>query len=305
MKLRGIGYACMNATLGLSTNHKFRLANLTIERLRDAVGQNLDALETILPWNAERGIRLFRVGSELIPFASHQQFTFDWRAEFGERMRAIGALARGLGIRLSMHPGQYTLLNSPRPEVNQRAIDELQWAAEAMEILDPETGTIVLHVGGMYGDKLAAEERFTESFHQLSPLVKRFLVLENDDTTWALSDVLPLCQQLGIPLVFDIYHHKCLPKSGDWKAGLTDQLEQVAATWGGRVPKIHLSSKGERGRGAHADLISAEDFEEIKAIMADVRPADAPYDIMVEAKLKDIAVLEVMGEGKMPTNFHL
>ena len=103
-----LGYPTQNLTLPASTNRTLRLANLgDAEKVRALVWENLLGLETILQWDAEHGINLFRIGQSLIPFASHPAFPYDWEAEHGEDLREIGELARSLGIRLSMHPGQF------------------------------------------------------------------------------------------------------------------------------------------------------------------------------------------------------
>src|SRR5215218_8261735 len=121
-----LGYPTQNLTIPASTNRTLRLANLTdIEKVRGLVRANVADLKTILRWNAVHGVGLFRMGQNLIPFASHPAFPYDWEAEHGDDLRAAGELARDLGIRLSMHPGQYINPGSLKPEVAGRSLKEL------------------------------------------------------------------------------------------------------------------------------------------------------------------------------------
>ena len=116
-----LGYATQNLTIPASTNRTLRLANLqNAGKVRGLVRQNIADLRRIVRWNAEHGIDLFRIGQSLIPFASHPEFPYDWEEEHGEELRSAGELARSLGIRLSMHPGQYINPASPKPQTVER-----------------------------------------------------------------------------------------------------------------------------------------------------------------------------------------
>ncbi len=294
MYLRYLGYACKNVTLGVNTGASFRLASLTDERVATTVAQNLDAIEQLIRWNVAHGIHFLRLSSDVIPFASHPAFTFDWRAAFAGRLAEIRALAAAHGVRLTMHPGQFTVLSSPRPEVVEAALAELAWQADFLHALDPDEGTLTLHVGGAYGDKPSAIERFAQNFARLTPRAQQLLILENDDKVYHADDVLPLCERLGVPMVFDHFHHRLYHAPGRLEAGLLEMLERVVATWQGRVPKFHLSSAREGGpRTAHADFVREHDLEVFSGLMEQVGEA-APYDIMLEAKQKDGAVLPLL-----------
>jgi hypothetical protein len=109
------GYPTQNLTIPASTNRTLRLAGLVdVEKVKGLVRENIADLKRILRWNAEHGVGLFRMGQNLIPFASHPAFPYDWETEHGEALREPGELARDLGIRLSMHPGQYINPGSPK-----------------------------------------------------------------------------------------------------------------------------------------------------------------------------------------------
>jgi UV DNA damage endonuclease len=290
MKLRHIGYACINICLDETTNHTFRLSKLSEEQARVTIAKNLDSLQKILAWNVTQGIKLFRVGSSTIPFASHPMFTLDWENVFKDKLLEIRRYVQENGLRLSMHPGQYTVLNSLNMKVVEDSVRELDWQARLISTLDPAQGLLVLHVGGAYGDKQASLSRFGENFHQyLTPLVQQRLTLENDDTTFSTDDVLPLCRKLGIPLVFDLFHHKCYHTGDDWQDGLAEKLELIVDTWKGKVPKLHLSSQKPGTRTSHADLIEQRDFDELQDWMDRIHEGGV-YDLMIEAKLKEQAV---------------
>jgi UV DNA damage endonuclease len=290
MKLRYIGYACINIGLDETTNHTFRLSNLSEEQAMITIARNLESLQKILSWNVSQGIKLFRVGSSIIPFASHPLFTLDWENAFKEKLGEIHRFVQANGLRLSMHPGQYTVLNSLNQKVIDDSVRELEWQAKLINILDPVQGLLVLHVGGAYGDKQTAIARFEENFHKsLSPQVQQRLTMENDDTTFSADDVLPLCHRLGIPMIFDLFHHKCLHTGEDWQDGLTEKLELVIDTWKGKVPKLHLSSQKPGTRTSHADFIEQHDFDELQDWMEHVQ-TEGVYDLMIEAKLKEKAV---------------
>ncbi len=298
LNLRHLGYVGQNLTLKETTGRTLRLANLTAERVREVTALNLGALRTILEWNVAHGIHFFRVGSSIVPFASHPAFPLDWRAEFDAPLADIRAFAETHDLRLSMHPGQYTVLNSPNPNIVTRAVAELEYHAQFLEAVDPGSGTMTLHIGGLYGEREVALARFGEGFARHSPEAQARLTLENDDKIYGIRDVLELGEALGIPVIFDLFHHKCNPGFTDWREDLQPLLERVVRSWGERVPKLHLSSPREPGKIAHADTIAEEDLRELEALMADV-PGDAPYDVMLEAKLKDVALLKLLETPKL------
>ncbi len=167
------GYPAQNLTLPATTNRTLRLASLAdAEKLRALVWENLLGLETIIRWNAERGIGLFRMGQGLIPFASHPTFPYDWPEEHGDDLRELGALARSLGVRLSMHPGQFINPGSPNPETARRSIDELLYATRVFDLMGNDDAVVVLHLGGAYDDRPAAVARFVEALEPREEILR-------------------------------------------------------------------------------------------------------------------------------------
>jgi len=187
-----------------------------------------------------------------------------------------------------MHPGQYTVLNSPREDVVAAAFAELSYHASFMDAMGLGSDSkIVLHVGGVYGDKATSTRRFRESFENLPANVRRRLVLENDERSYGVEDVLDLCRSLQIPLVFDYLHHRAY--SGHEPDTAT--LREVFKTWAesdGR-PKLHYSTQRRGARkGAHADMVDAKDFLHFLNFLP-----GGNVDVMLEAKAKDKALLKL------------
>ena len=302
MRLRHLGYACINTTLG-TKSRTVRLANLRTETVIPVVVQNLDDVLAALRWNVAHGIRFFRVSSDLVPFGPLEQFPFDWAEAFDWQFRQIRRLVKAEGLRVTSHPGQYTVLNSPREKVVADSVDELDFQAQVLKRMDPK-GTMTLHVGGAYGDKAAALDRFAENLGRLSDDARARLAIENDDTTYTLAETVGLAERTGLPVIVDLFHHLLNPGteaaggSEDptprvWDDGLVGLLDRAMATWGTRPPKLHLSSHKPGTRTGHADYLDMDDVDRLVGLMDQVGAPDAPYDLMLEAKKKELAVLEV------------
>ena len=301
MQLRHLGYACINTALG-TKSRTVRLANLRTEAVIPVVVQNLDDVLRSLRWNVDHGIRFMRVSSDLIPFGPLPAFPFDWTEAFDWQFREIRRLVKAEGLRVTSHPGQYTVLNSPRPDVVDNSIDELDFQAQVLKRMDPK-GTMTLHVGGAYGDKESAMDRFAQNVERLSDDARARLALENDDTTYTLAETVALAERTGLPVIVDLFHHLLNPGTEPVEEGgsrpdlpddeLVELLDRAMATWGRRVPKLHLSSHKPGTRTGHADYLDMDDVDRLLALMDRVGSADAPYDVMLEAKKKEQAVLEV------------
>ena len=283
-----LGYPAQNLTIPETTNRTLRMKSLRdVERLKTLIRENITGLKNILGWNAERGIGLFRIGQDLVPFASHPAFPYDWESEHGGELREAGDLARKLGVRLSMHPGQYIQPASPRPEVAERGIAELRYTARVFDLMCAHDAATVLHMGGAHGDKLGTATRFVEAMRPHVDILG-YLALENDERTWTASEVVEASRALNIPAIIDSFHHGLNP------GGLTlrEALDLSLPTWETRAirPKLHISSQDPDKRpGGHAYSVNARDWEELLAALGG---RDA--DVMVEAKGKEQA-LAVMG----------
>lgn len=280
-----LGYPTQNLTIPAGTNRTLRLASLSdAEKVKGLVRENIAGLVKVLRWNAERGVGLFRVGQSLIPFASHPAFPYDWEAEHGEELRGAGDLARSLGIRVSMHPGQYIQPGSLRPEVVGRGLTELRYVSRVLDLIGGPDSVLVLHMGGAYEDRPATARRFVEVMRPETDVL-RYLALENDERIWTVAEIVATANALGIPAITDTLHHALNP------GGLTleEALDLSLPTWEvrGARPKLHLSSQDPaKQAGAHAYSVDVADWH---ALVRALGGRDA--DVMIEAKGKEQALI--------------
>ncbi len=283
-----IGYPCNNLTLGVSAARTFRLAAYGPERLLATIDANLDALDQYLAWNREYGIRYFRISSGTIPFASHPVMDVPWQDLRADRLAQIGATLRADGVRVNVHPGQYTLINSTRPDVVAASIAELIYHTELLDLMGlDDTNKVQIHVGGVYGDKPAAIDRFVEQWHLLPERVKARLVIENDERHFALADTLQIHERVGLPVLFDTFHHDLKPEG----IGASEALDLACATWEGHgAPMLDYSSQDVTKRpGAHTSSIDLDDFERFLDLLG-----QQEADVMLEIKDKEQSALRAM-----------
>jgi UV DNA damage endonuclease len=290
--LARLGFVASVLGEDLSASRTCRLRNATEERLRGLIAENLAALERVFSFLERRRIHLYRITSNLVPFASHPVNTIRWWDEYADTFTRLGATMRRVGIRVSTHPGQYTVINSPHGAIVRAAVAELVYHATLLDAFGADTSCkIVVHIGGLYGgSEREATERFIAVAKGLPGAVLRRLVVENDDRLFDAEAALHVGRAVGIPVVFDWLHHQAHP----CRRPAPDVLGEIFSTWTsahGR-PKIHLSSQAAGGPvGAHADYVDPADM------MAFLRLAPpAPFDCMLEAKQKERAVLRLRDE---------
>jgi len=230
----------------------------------------------------------------LVPLATHPLLRgWDWPAELAGELAETGRAMRDYGLLISSHPGQYTVLNSTSDRVVEASLRDLEYHARLHQMLDHgSVGRIILHVGGGQGGRPAALARFRRNAARLPEAVRSRLALENDDTVFGTGDVLPLCEELGLPMVLDIHHHLILPAGAD----LRDVLRRVFATWPrGETPKVHVSSpKDEAAPRAHADYVNPDQFRSFLSLAVEL--GAGPFNVMVEAKRKDEAALRLASD---------
>jgi UV DNA damage endonuclease len=234
------------------------------------------------------GIGAFRITSPLFPRMTHPEVGYALddlpQAEaIASRMDAVKTFVQAQGIRLSFHPDQFVVLSSPHDHVVENSVRELNYHALLAEMVGADV--INIHGGGVYGDKKTALIRFAEAFKRLPENVAARLSIENDDVSYTVADLLPVCAELGLPLVYDVHHHRCNPDGLDE----CEATDLAATTWRGREPYCHISSPREGWNSnpkPHADYID---------------PADVPQcwhgramTVDVEAKAKELAVVRLM-----------
>lgn len=286
-----IGYACLALAVPGSAMKNCTLKNAGPDHLLALIQYNLEALEKLIEYNIAQGILLFRISSDLIPFGSSLAMDLPWREVNRARLARIGALINDSGMRVSMHPGQYTVLNSPDEGVVQRAVADLAYHTGVLDGLGVGSqGKIILHLGGVYGDKASAIQRFIERYQELDPAIKRRLVLENDDRLFNIEDILQAQASGGFPVVYDNLHNAVNP-SGQSLAD-RDWIKLARSTWKPEdgPQKIHYSQQSPAKRiGAHSQSIQAGLFLEFYKEVEDLE-----VDIMLEVKDKNLSAVKCL-----------
>lgn len=263
-----------------------------LDRVSEICLQNAENLVAALHSVARMGIGAFRILSSFFPRYTHPEVGYvledlpDAKSIL-KILKQVNRRRREKNIRLSFHPDQFVVLNSPREEVVRKSVAEIEYHATLATLVGAEV--INIHAGGGYGDKPASLKRFERGFVLLSTQAQQRLTLENDDVLYTPADLLPLCRDLRIPLVYDVHHHRCNPDS----LSVEDATAQAMETWTLRKqePYFHLSSPkhGWTGRDPkpHADYIDPADIPDF---WRDI----GPFTVDVEAKHKEKAVVKLM-----------
>jgi UV DNA damage endonuclease len=253
------------------------------------VESNLECLEKILEYNVEHELLFFRISSDLIPFASHPICTIKWQEIFASKLKELGTYVKNRDIRISMHPDQFVLINSPSEDLFKRSVAELQYHADVLDSMQlDQSAKIQIHVGGVYGDKKVSTQRFIERYHLLPDAIKQRLVIENDDRLFSVLDCSQIHQATGIPILFDNFHHALL-NNGE---SLQEAMDTCFKTWRDKdgLPMIDYSSQAPDERvGKHTFSIDEGDFV---AFLKESKNYD--FDLMLEIKDKENSALKAL-----------
>lgn len=254
-------------------------------------------------WNNKYGIKFMRLSSEIFPFASHDVYGYKLAPFAADVLQEAGKVIAKLGHRVTTHPGQFTQLGSPRKQVIDAAIRDLQYHDEMLSLLklppqQDRDAVMILHMGGVFGSKPDTLARFREAYNKLPQSVQNRLVLENDDVCWTVHDLLPICQELNIPLVLDYHHHNILFNSDELREGTEDigkLYDEIAETWRRKniTQKMHYSEPTPAA-------ITARQRRKHSPRVATLPPCADTMDLMIEAKDKEQAVFELMRIFKLP-----
>jgi len=251
---------------------------------------NVRDLIEIIKWNHKQGINVYRMSSSMFPWMSEYELTDlpNWQT-ISNLLKGAGTLVQKYGQRVGFHPGQFCVLPSPTPKVVTSAIRELDQSAlilDSMGLPQNHTYSMNIHVGGSYGDKDAAKQRFVENFKRLSPSAQARLVLENDDkpAQYGVEDLYEIYEKTNIPITFDYHHHRCYEDPMSEEAA----LKLCATTWPKGIRQLcHYSSSKKLNEDdsailrAHADYV----YEKIETYNMDI-------DIELEVKAKELALLK-------------
>lgn len=289
-----IGYACIPVTIKATNNRKLLLKNYNESRLENLISENLNDLKFILHENRLHDINLFRISANIIPLASHPVNTFNWQSHFKSTLLGIGDYIKLNNMRVSMHADHFTVLNSKDNDVVKKSINDLNYLCNFLSSLNIDySHKIILHIGGLYGDKISAKKRFIENFKYLNDDAQKRIVIENDERNFSIYDVLEISSALNIPVVYDNLHNIC---HGDNSLSHREIYTMVIKTWkniDGNM-KVHYSQQDlKKTKGSHSKTIFIEDFlhyyNEIK---------DFNSDIMLEVKDKDISAIKCINSLK-------
>lgn len=286
-----IGYPCINRTVDCTANSTFRLKSYSENRIKDSIKNNLSCLRKILQFNLEHRLLFFRISSDLIPFASHPINKFNWQTYFQEDFEEIGAFIIKNRMRISMHPDQFTLINSLKEEILERSKKELIYHAKILDLMKLDTSAkIQIHVGGAYGEKQKSIERFIKRFNELNHSVVQRLVIENDDKLYDLNDCLKINAEIHIPILFDNFHNKLHNSTTQTKQ---ESFKLAVKTWNEKrdgIPMVDYSSKKVHGSPRqHAETINIEDFD---LFLKQTIPFD--FDVMLEIKDKEKSAIKAV-----------
>ena len=287
--MMNLGYACINMSMGkkVTTNRamvKKTFQTKGLDYVSELALANAKDIIKILEWNRMNGIKLFRLSSAIIPWGDHIDITQlkDYK-EIKSELKKAGDFAKFHNMRINSHPGPFVVLTSPKEEVVYNAIADLELHAKIFDMMGLSKtpyNNINIHCNGVYGDKKSAMDRFCTNFKRLSKSVRSRLTVENDDkaTMYSVLDLMYIHQKIGIPIVFDYHHHQFCT------GGLTeeDALKLASTTWpDGITQEVHYSESKEGNKPqAHSDYIKQ---------LPETYGLD--FDIMVEAKAKELAIL--------------
>tara|TARA_B100001758_G_scaffold207365_1_gene188467 strand:- start:6415 stop:7314 length:900 start_codon:yes stop_codon:yes gene_type:complete len=293
-----LGYACINTTLSslrprITTNRgmiKKTFLEKGLKYAGDLSLSNVSDLLVVLKWNIENNIRFFRVSSDLFPWASNYDISLlPQYSMIKDKLDEIGDYVKRNSIRLTFHPGPFNVLTSPKESVVRNTINDLEmhgFICDLLGLSQTPFNKINIHCNGVYGDKKSAMDRFCSNFEMLSDSVQARLTIENDDkpSMYSVKDLMYIHERIGIPIVFDIHHHKFCD------GGLSEKeaLELAISTWPKSIrPVIHYSeSKSE-----HEDDTSIKNQAHSDYINHLPETYEYDLDVMVEAKAKELAII--------------
>ena len=297
-----LGLCCMNSMLrsqkpSIFASRKMIIRSVEekgIDALKEKIIQNLEDVLSLMDWNEQNGIKVFRLSSELFPHKSNpnvENYTFDFAHSL---LKQIGERSRKYNQRLTFHPGQYNVVGSPNKQSFDQTNNDLTYHADVLDLMGmSQDSVMVVHGGGVYGNKEATLQRWCEQFKMLSENVQRRLVLENCEKCFSIEDCIKVSKQIGVPVVFDTHHYACycqLHPDEQFKDP-SEYMPDILASWTNRgiKPKFHVSEQGSGRTGHHSDFI-----EVIPDYLLEIpEKYGIEIDIMIEAKAKEQAILRL------------
>ena len=297
-----LGLCCLNITMrekkpSVFSSRKMIIKSIEekgIDKLKEKIIQNLKDTLELIEYNELNGIKVFRLSSELFPHKSNprvENYSFDFAKSL---LIEIGDKARKYNQRITFHPGQYNVVGTPDLKCFQQTINDLSYHCEVLDLMNMNQDSVmVVHGGGIYGDKELTKERWCKQFYELPDNVRKRLVLENCERCFSIQDCLDIADKINIPVVFDTHHYSCYKM-----LHLNEKLElpeyyipKILDTWTKRniKPKFHVSEQGSGRCGHHSDYIN--EIPEYLLRIPDIYNIN--IDIMIEAKKKELAIFNL------------
>lgn len=297
-----LGLCCLNTKLRAMKPTVFASRKMIIRSieehgidiLKEKIKQNLRDVLTMMDWNEENGIKVFRLSSELFPHKSNPKVV-DYNFDFAlDLLREIGEKSKKYNQRLTFHPGQYNVVGTPNEKSFQQTINDLKYHADVLDLMElGEDSVMVVHGGGMYGDKDQTIKRWCENYMRLPENVRQRLVLENCEKCFSIEDCLAVSREINIPVVFDTHHYECycLMHPAEKYKPASEYIPEILESWKrrGEKPKFHVSEQGSGRCGHHSDYI-----EIIPDYLLEIPERyGIEIDIMIEAKMKEKAIMKL------------
>lgn len=292
-----LGYACICTELrknDIFASRTVRLATLKskgLDYVKELALQNLRDLLLILKWNKEHDIYFYRMSSEMFPFAGHLEHGYS--LDFADSLlKEIGQYARDNNMRLTMHPGQYDVLSSPSETVIANTVSDLKHHCEILDRMEMGVDSVmIIHGGGVYGDKKGSLLRLEENILKLPDNVRNRLVLENCEMAYCVEDLLDISEKIGIPIVLDFHHDDIYGSSKP----IEEYFDRVFAVWHKRgiKPKVHVSNSVPGVKETDSKTARRKHSDYIQFLHNSLLTITFPIDVMLECKMKEQAILRL------------
>lgn len=297
-----LGLCCLNTELRKQKPPIFASRKMIIRTVKEKgidvlkrkIIQNLKDVLTMMDWNEKNGIKVFRLSSELFPHKSNpkvEDYDFDFARDL---LRQIGEKSKKYNQRITFHPGQYNVVGTPNEKAFKQTICDLKYHADVLDLMGVDnTSVMVVHGGGMYGDKEKTKDRWCKQFLMLPENVQKRLVLENCEKCFSIKDCIDVTNKIKIPIVFDTHHYECykIMHPEETFKDPAYYIPYVLESWKHRnvKPKFHVSEQGAGRCGHHSDYI-----EVIPDYLLEIpEKYNTTIDIMIEAKMKEKAIFKL------------
>ena len=294
-----LGLCCMNITLrerkpSIYASRRINQKTIRekgIDECKRRVLENLEDTIKMIEWNEQNGIKVMRLSSDIFPHKANpdvEDYTFDFAKNV---LKRAGDLAKKYNQRITMHPGQYNVVGTPNENVFVKTILDLDYQAELLDLMGMgKNSVMVVHGGGLYGDKEATKIRWCKNYLRLPQRVRNRLVLENCEKCFNIEDCLEISEKINIPVVFDTHHYECynIMHPNEKFKDPSYYISRIINSWKRRgiKPKFHVSEQGTGRTGHHSDYI-----EVIPDYLLEIpKKFNQDIDIMIEAKKKELAI---------------